>query len=66
MIRDSYGTSDSFSTDGSGDVSDSFLMSGSFSDEVTKQKDRGFLGWRSSADYIMGDSTDFDNMGRGI
>ena len=66
LIRDSYGTSDSFSTDGSGDVSDSFLMSGSFSDEVTKQKDRGFLGWRSSADYIMGDSTDFDNMGRGI
>jgi len=41
LIRDSYGTSDSFSVDGSGDVSDSFLMSGSFG---KLQEDVGLTG----------------------
>ena len=40
LIRDSYGTSDSFSADGSGDVSDSFLMGGSFGDEVSEDQQR--------------------------
>ena len=70
LIRDSYGTSDSFSADGSGDVSDSFLMGGSFGDKVTdKQSTRGFMQWKSSVDYLTGDllggafRTALDNMG---
>ena len=32
---------------------------------VTKNEgNRGFLGWRSSLDYLMRNSTDFDGMGR--
>ena len=39
------------------------VKSGDVNNGTTKKENRGFLGWRSSMDYIMRDATDLDGMG---